>query len=63
MKHNDQIWRVAMLFQISTKVVKLPNPHNSIHNALRSESQNPEKRRWLEAQKLAEWAVKGMSCT
>ena len=38
--HNDQIWRVAISFLKSTNVVKLPNPHNSIHNALRSESQN-----------------------
>ena len=35
---NDQIGRVAMSFVITSNVVKLPNPHNSIHNALRSAS-------------------------
>jgi hypothetical protein len=42
---------VAISFVNSTKVVKLPNPHNSIHNALRSESQIPERKKWLEVQK------------
>ncbi|MEQ8546264.1 MAG: hypothetical protein RIC03_00045 [Cyclobacteriaceae bacterium] len=34
-------------------VVKLPNHHNSIHEELHRASQNPERRKWLEAQKLA----------
>ena len=38
MKPNDQIWRVAIPFVNTSKVVKLPNPRNSIHNALRPES-------------------------
>ncbi len=46
----------------STNVVKLPNPHNSIHNALRSASPNPERGKSLEAQKLTEWAVKRANC-
>ncbi len=62
MRCNDQIWRVAISFQISTKVVKLPNPRNSIHNALGSESLNPERQKWLEAQMSAEWAVKRSDC-
>ena len=47
---NVQIWRVAITFVNSTNVVKLPNPHNSIHNALRTTSQSPEREKWLEAQ-------------
>jgi hypothetical protein len=42
MKFNDQIWRMAMSSLESRKIVKLPNPHNSIHDALRFASQNPE---------------------
>lgn len=63
MDANDQIWRVAIPFVKSTNVVKLPNPHNSIHNALRSESQRPERRKLLEAQKLEEWADSRSDCT
>ncbi len=29
----------------STNVVKLPNPHNCIYNALRFESQTPERKK------------------
>ena len=47
----------------SSKVVKLPNPRNSVHNAQRSASQNPERKKSLEAQKLAEWAGSRSSCT
>ncbi|WP_258105852.1 hypothetical protein [Marinoscillum sp. MHG1-6] len=54
---NDQIWRVAISSLKSRKVVKLPNPRNSIYNVLRCESLIPERRKSLEAQKLAEWAV------
>jgi hypothetical protein len=43
--HNDQIWRVAIPFLESRKIVKLPNHHNSIHEELRSESLNPERRK------------------
>jgi hypothetical protein len=38
-----------MSFLNSTKVVKLPNHHNSTHEELRSESLNPERRTLLEA--------------
>lgn len=47
----------------STNVVKLPNPRNSIHNALRSESQSPERKKSLEAQTPAEWADSRSDCT
>ena len=43
--------------------MKLPDPRNSIHNALRSESQRPERKKWLEAQKSAEWADSRSDCT
>ena len=43
--------------------MKLPYPGNSIHNALRSESLSPEREKWLEAEMLAEWAVKRSNCT
>ena len=60
---NDQIWRVAISFVKSTNVVKLPNPRNSIYEALRSTSLNPERRKSLEAQKPAEWADLRADCT
>ena len=63
MNYNAKIWRVAIPFLNGTNVVKLPNPHNSIHNALRSASLNPESKKWQKAQKPAEWAVKRASCT
>ena len=52
-----------MSFVNTSKVVKLPNPRNSIHNALRPESPNPERIILLEVQKLAEWAGSRSSCT
>ena len=63
MDANDQIWRVAISFVNTSKVVKLPNPRNSIHNALRSESLNPERKKSLEAQNPAEWADSRSDCT
>ncbi len=63
MKSNAQIWRVVIPFVNTSKVVKLPNTHNSIYEALRSESQKPERKKWLEAQKMAEWAGSRASCT
>lgn len=48
---NDQIWRVAISFVNNTNVVKLPNPRNSIHNALRSENLSPERKKPPEAQR------------
>jgi hypothetical protein len=54
---------VAIPFVNSTNVVKLPNPRNSIHNALRYESLNPERKKWIEGQKLAEWADSRSSFT
>ena len=60
---NDQIWRVAIPYVNTSNVVKLPNPHNSIQNALRYESQKPERIKYLEAQKLAEWADSRSVCT
>jgi hypothetical protein len=49
-------------FLKSTNVVKLPNPYNSIYNALRTASLNPEREKWLEAQKPAEWADSRSDC-
>lgn len=62
MKTNVQIWRVAIPFVNTSNVVKLPNPGNSFHDALRYESLSPERRNFLEAQKLAEWADSLASC-
>jgi hypothetical protein len=42
---NDQIWRVATSFVNTSKVVKLPNPHNGNYEEMRSESLNPERRK------------------
>lgn len=50
-------------FVNSTNVVKLPNHRNSIHEELRSTSLSPERKTWLEAQSLAEWADSRASCT
>ena len=56
---NDQIWRVAIPFLKSRKVVKLPNPHNSIHNALRYANLSPERKKYLEAQKKQNGQIHG----
>ncbi|MBR09979.1 MAG: hypothetical protein CMP48_20115 [Rickettsiales bacterium] len=50
-------------FVKSSKIVKLPNTYNGIYEALRSASQNPERKKSLEAQKPAEWAASRSSCT
>jgi hypothetical protein len=63
MMPNDQIWRVAISFVNTSKVVKLPNHRNSIHEELRFASRNPERKKWLEAQKPAEWAGSRSNCT
>ena len=55
---NVQIWRVAISFLKSTKVVELSNPHNCNYEELRFERQKPERRKCLKAQKRPEWAVK-----
>ena len=60
---NDQIWRVAIPFVNTSKVVKLPNHRNSIHEELLSESLNPETKMRLEAQKFAEWTGSRSDCT
>ena len=59
MTYNDQIWRVAISFVNSTNVVKLPNPRNSIHNALRSASLSPERREWLKAENQQNGRIHG----
>tara|TARA_Y100001980_G_C14470834_1_gene251033 strand:- start:754 stop:984 length:231 start_codon:yes stop_codon:yes gene_type:complete len=41
----------------STKVVKLPNYHNSIYEALRSADKQPELQKILKVMQKAEWAV------
>jgi hypothetical protein len=49
MPHNDQIWRVATPFVNTSKVAKLPNPHNVSYEELRCESKSPERKSLYEA--------------
>lgn len=51
MRHNVQLSVVCPNLVKSTNVAKLPNPHNGIHEEVRSESQKPERKMLLEAMK------------
>ncbi|MFY0605240.1 MAG: hypothetical protein JXR10_00900, partial [Cyclobacteriaceae bacterium] len=42
----------------STNVAKLPNPHNSNYEALRSPDPRPEPQNEASSTKVSEWAVK-----
>tara|TARA_Y100001972_G_scaffold11163_1_gene12096 strand:- start:9043 stop:9261 length:219 start_codon:yes stop_codon:yes gene_type:complete len=57
MPHNAQIWRVATSSVKSTKIANLPNPHNSIYEALRAADKKPELQKNPKGDKIAEWAV------
>lgn len=49
MVYDDQLSGPPVV--TSTKIAKLPNPRNSIYEALRFASLNPERKKWLEAKK------------
>jgi len=53
---NDQLSAVCPELVESSKVANLPNPHNSIHDALRFASRMPEPQKLIRAMNFAEWA-------
>ena len=59
MDYNVQLSAVCPELVESSKVANLPNPHNSIHDALRFASQKPDPLKIIRAMKYQDGQIRG----
>jgi len=59
MRCNAQLAGVRLPVMTSTNLAKLPNYHNSIYEALRSEDKKQELQKYQKGNEEAEWAASG----